>query len=89
VPRIQPRKEQLIRAQRLKEHGVLELLHPEQLRPENIAKFARDSIGVPPPQLRIDLDGLSKIQELVESLLERPGKEGEIDARKGFVAKTD
>ena len=84
VPRVHPRREQLIRAQRFQELGMLKLLHPEELEPRAITKFARDSVGASRLHLRVDMGGLDKVQELVESLLEGPANQEGMDARKGF-----
>lgn len=39
VPRVKPRLEQLIRAERMAEHGLLELLHPDDLNPETLGQW--------------------------------------------------
>jgi predicted glycosyltransferase len=39
VPRVEPRQEQLIRAQRLREFGLLEMLHPDEVTPEALAAW--------------------------------------------------
>jgi predicted glycosyltransferase len=73
VPRVIPRKEQLIRAQRLERLGFLDVLHPDNLNPEAITRFVQQSIRKKPPEIQIDMDGLARVRELVESLLAQSG----------------
>lgn len=73
VPRIEPRKEQLIRAERLQTFGVLEVLHPKDLGSDAITSFLRGGRRPPRPKLPIDMDGLTKVSELVESNLAAKG----------------
>jgi predicted glycosyltransferase len=70
VPRVKPRCEQLIRAERLRALGLVDVLHPADLSPAALsAWFARDPAPVPPARGRIDLDGLSRIPRLLRELL--------------------
>ena len=70
IPRVRPRLEQWIRAQRLKSLGVLDVLHPDALTPGRVAKWLAcpRRCNADPHQL-IDLNGLSRIPHLVEDLL--------------------
>jgi predicted glycosyltransferase len=68
VPRVTPRTEQLLRAQRFSQLGYLDLLHPDQLSPRAISEW----LGREPVMRRrqeVDLDGLRRLPLLVEELL--------------------
>jgi predicted glycosyltransferase len=70
VPRVHPRTEQLIRAERLRERGLLDVLHPHALSPQALTDWLR---GHHEPlarvRERIDLNGQSRIPSLIEELL--------------------
>jgi predicted glycosyltransferase len=73
VPRVQPRQEQLIRAERLRDLGLLDLLHPQALSPRALTEWlARDCPPPPPARERIDLNGLTNLPPLLAELLEAP-----------------
>jgi len=70
VPRVSPRKEQWIRAHRLQQLGILDMIHPDELT----ANALRDWIekDVPQPHIHpdvIDFDGLDRIAQLVTGML--------------------
>ena len=70
VPRVAPRREQLIRAERLRALGLVDVLHPGDLSPAALSAWlARGRAAAPPARGRIDLDGLSRIPRLLEDLL--------------------
>lgn len=73
VPRSRPRREQLIRAERLRDLGLIDMLPPEQLSPTAIGRWLADSTG---PKMhardRIDLNGLIRLPYLLAELLQRP-----------------
>jgi len=70
VPRVSPKPEQLIRAQRMRELGLIDLLHPEQLSPRALTEWLARDLGPPPPsRSRIDFDGLARIPGLLIELL--------------------
>jgi predicted glycosyltransferase len=74
VPRIFPRREQYIRAQRLAAHGLIDVVLPGELTPEGLARRVRDGLAAPcKPRGSISLDGGRRAAELVLSLLETPG----------------
>jgi predicted glycosyltransferase len=67
VPRVAPRKEQLIRARRLAELGYVETVHPQELSPDSIAQWlSRSSVAILPNRA-IDMNGLDRIGELIEA----------------------
>lgn len=68
VPRIKPRKEQLVRAERLQAMGSIDMLHPDRLSPESIAEWLQQPDKVPIVRDRIDLNGLTRIPELLAEI---------------------
>jgi predicted glycosyltransferase len=70
VPRVTPRREQLIRAERLQALGLVDVLHPEALSAAALSNWlACERAPVPPARERIDFDGLSRVPQLLEELL--------------------
>ncbi len=75
VPRTRPRTEQLIRAERFAALGLVDLLEPSALSPGRLAGWLRSAVaGSAQATLRADseikLDGLRRIPELADALLE-------------------
>ena len=66
VPRVQPRLEQAIRAQRLAALTHLDSLHPALARPTALGDWLASAVRRDPSPHRIDLDGLSRISELAD-----------------------
>lgn len=73
VPRVRPRAEQLVRAARLAEHGLVDLLHPDDLSPERLSTWLATAPGDMAPRDRIDLDGLARLPGLADEILARVG----------------
>lgn len=73
VPRVWPRKEQLIRAERMRALGLIEMAHPHDLGPDVITEFLRRGRVAPQPSAPIDMGGLAKVSALAESLLAGTG----------------
>jgi len=72
VPRVFPRREQWIRADRLKQLGLLDVLHPEQLSSESLRRWITSDLKkLPSTSDVIDLTGLKSVQELCRSLIRR------------------
>ena len=70
VPRVAPELEQWIRAERLRDLGLVDVLHPDQLDPRALSDWlARDLGPAPPVRDRIDLGGLTRIPTLLQELL--------------------
>ncbi|MEH2203876.1 MAG: glycosyltransferase family protein [Nostoc sp.] len=69
VPRIKPRREQLIRAERLQALGLVDMLHPHHLKPQALTDWLMQEGE--PPQVRncIDLDGLTRIPQFLNEML--------------------
>lgn len=73
VPRVKPRSEQWIRASRLRELGLLEVVHPDNVSPEALGKWITgDWTPRRPARETVKLDGLSRLNELIEQLLTIP-----------------
>jgi len=72
VPRVRPEPEQCIRARRLEELGLIEVLHPDRLTPRALTEWLARDLGPPPSRNRVDLGGLSRIPDLVAELLGVP-----------------
>jgi predicted glycosyltransferase len=71
VPRVTPRREQLIRAERFSNLGLIDMLHPKDLSPRALTEWlARD---LPPLRARsqVDFEGLRRLPELLAGLLAR------------------
>jgi predicted glycosyltransferase len=70
VPRVAPEPEQWIRAERLRDLGLVEVLHPERLEPRALSEWlARDLGSAPSVRDRVDLAGLTRIPVLLQALL--------------------
>ncbi len=72
VPRVKPRREQLIRTQRFCELGLVDMLQPGELSARALTEWlARDG---PPPRVdgRVDLGGLPRVLQLLQGVLPSP-----------------
>jgi len=81
VPRVRPRREQLIRARRLEALGLLDVLAPEALSPAALgAWLAQAPASRVPAAEVIDLAGLSRLRERLEAVLAPRPAALEVDA---------
>jgi len=76
VPRVQPREEQLIRAQRATEMGLVDMLLPEESEdPARMSAALKALLQRPAPSKSaseaVRLEGLPHISQIVDDLLER------------------
>src|SRR5438552_1877916 len=70
VPRVRPEPEQWIRAERLRDMGLVDVLHPDQLDPAALTAWLARDLGPPPAsRSRIDLGGLTRIPGLLAEVL--------------------
>ena len=70
VPRVHPKPEQWIRAERMRQLGLIEVLHPDKLSSRAISHWLARDLGPPPPSRRlIDFGGLERIPDLAADLL--------------------
>jgi predicted glycosyltransferase len=72
LPRVTPRREQLIRAERLARLGLLDVLPPGEQSPAAVAAWLRREGPPPRPCGRVDLGGAARLPRLVDELLARP-----------------
>jgi len=72
VPRVSARKEQWIRAQRLQQLGILDMIHPKELTVQALRDWLEKKVSQPRihPDV-IDFAGLDRIARLVAGLVER------------------
>ena len=80
VPRARPRTEQLVRAECLARHGLVEVLHPDVLSPCRLSGWMAGS-SRPATEVPIDLDGLSRIPALVDTLVGAADGAGHVASR--------
>jgi predicted glycosyltransferase len=73
VPRVEPRLEQFIRADRLQKLGLIDMLHPREVTPHKLSTWLARDLG-PPPAARtiIDFRGLERLPGLLDQLLVVP-----------------
>ena len=73
VPRVVPRKEQLVRAERLSQLGLIDLLHPDQLNTSAMHDWLAAEIVSPPKSSEmIDMCGLERVEQYCANLVCRP-----------------
>ncbi len=73
VPRIRPRTEQLIRADRFAAFGLVDVLHPELMSPAAISEWVRrDTPATGDAPVAVDFGGLTRLPGLIASLLADP-----------------
>jgi predicted glycosyltransferase len=75
VPRVHPRQEQQIRAQRLEQMGLVHMLRPEALHPKVLSRwlFGKEQPTAPKPA-PIDLDGAANVPRLLMEMLTVPAR---------------
>ncbi len=70
VPRVVPRREQLIRAELFRKMELIDMLHPDAVSPRAIGEWLRqDDRPLRNPRERIDLGGLDRLPRLLQALL--------------------
>jgi len=78
IPRTAPRREQLIRARRLADLGLIEWLDPEKLSPATISEWLRRPAPAARVRHRMDMKGLERASRYLQQVLaESSGKVGE------------
>ena len=74
VPRIMHREEQLVRAARLEELGLAQMIHPEQVTPSRLAREVQAALAAPPVLAearaagRVPLDGAAQLSAFLATL---------------------
>lgn len=75
VPRVNPRREQLIRAERMQALGLLDMLLPESVTPEALKKWlCRKTTPMSPARERVNLNGMGRLPALLTEVLNAPLK---------------
>lgn len=72
VPRVHPRREQLIRARGLARHQLLDFCHPDEFTPDTLSTWWQQVAGQEVPRNGVNLDGLATTYEYASELLARP-----------------
>lgn len=71
VPRVYPRQEQIIRAERLHELGLIDYLRPEEATPGKISEWlARELKPLTPVRELVDMNGLERLPVFLQELLD-------------------
>jgi predicted glycosyltransferase len=68
VPRVEPRVEQLIRAEQLADMGLVDMIHPHDLTPRLVRSKVEELLVRDPasaPRVKVDLSGASRAVDLV------------------------
>jgi predicted glycosyltransferase len=78
VPRIAPRTEQLIRAKRMQELGLIEMLHPSMLSADALSRWLASGDSDRPVAARqsIDFNGLERLPRMVAETMSAPRFDG-------------
>ena len=75
VPRVSPRLEQWIRAERLHNLGLFDILHPDKLSAESLSEWLhRDVVSPGQVHERVDMRGLKLLPGLAEELMSAPSR---------------
>jgi predicted glycosyltransferase len=72
VPRVHPRREQLIRARGLARHQMIDFCHPDEFTPGALSEWWQEVAGQPASRTGVNLDGLTTSYEYAAALLARP-----------------
>jgi predicted glycosyltransferase len=65
VPRVTPRREQWMRAERFRALGLVDVLHPDELSPESLGSWLAQERERPRLSNRVDLHGLRRVVEFL------------------------
>jgi predicted glycosyltransferase len=74
VPRVEPRVEQLIRAEQLADMGLVDMIHPHNLTPRLMRTKVEELLECDPasaPRVEVDLSGASRAVDLVTAGIAR------------------
>ena len=72
VPRVKPRREQIIRAERLRDLGLIDLLEIGNLNAPALSAWMAQDLEPPEVEGRINLKGLDRLPSLAEEVLALP-----------------
>ena len=70
VPRVRPRQEQLVRAERLQDLGLVDTVHPDDVTPEQLGAWLTAAVTSSSTRDHdaVALDGLRRVPDLVAGL---------------------
>lgn len=72
VPRVKPRQEQLIRAQRFSALGLLDMLHPNDMTPETLRTWLERDVAIRHNvHEQLSFDALTRLREQIQELVGR------------------
>ena len=66
VPRVRPRQEQWIRAERLRALGLVDVVHPDRVSSGAVSEWLHREIAPPRAHAAVDLDGLSRVTQFLQ-----------------------
>jgi predicted glycosyltransferase len=69
VPRVAPRAEQLLRARRLSERGLVDDVHPDDLSPDLLGAWLTAAVRTRRRRTGVALDGLARVRALADTQL--------------------
>lgn len=69
VPRVRPRREQMVRAAALADRAAVEVADPDRLGPDTIARWLAGAVGRRVDRRGLDIDGLAEARSRVGALL--------------------
>lgn len=72
VPRVRPRGEQRLRAERLAARGLARMILPDDLSPGRLMAEVQAALDSPAPTVKLDMNGLPRVSRAIASLLAPP-----------------
>lgn len=69
VPRIKPRREQFVRAERLQSLGLVDMLHPHNLTSQALTDWLTQESDKPQIRNLVNLNGLNHISQFIDEIL--------------------
>ena len=77
VPRVSPRAEQWIRAERLAQAGLIDCVHPQRVTPDFLGHWLVQQHQFANPREKLDFDGLNRVADNVGRILANRIRESE------------
>ncbi len=72
IPRVRPRAEQRLRAERLAARGLARVILPDDLTRERLAAEIEAALASPAPKMTLDFDGLQRASQSIREMLQAP-----------------
>lgn len=70
VPRVEPRLEQLVRAEQLQRLGLLDVLHPSELTPAALGAWLEREVAPPDAHALLDFGAMARLPEALAELVD-------------------